>query len=37
MVNKVSILIPAYNEQGSIEKLYNQIIDSLSLLEIGGG
>jgi glycosyltransferase involved in cell wall biosynthesis len=36
MVNKVSILIPAYNEQGSIEKLYNQIIDSLSLLEIGG-
>ncbi len=33
MDRKVSILIPAYNEQDSLEELYSQIIDSIDVMK----
>ena len=33
MERKVSILIPAYNEQDSLRELYNQIIDSINVMK----
>lgn len=35
MFEKVSVLIPAYNEEESLTELYNKVTDSLKSL--GGG
>ena len=36
MERKVSILIPAYNEQDSLKELYDQIIDSINVMKEKG-
>lgn len=33
MERKVSVLVPAYNEQDSVKELYNQILDSIMIMQ----